>query len=317
MKYNLLLLGGYGFIGTNILAYIDENLCEKYQVVLFDRFPCHRYGMKFQCVTKIYFGDFSDETNIECIFKENKIDFVIHLLSSTVPATSDNAQYDVETNLITTLKLLSIMDKFRVRDIIYMSSGGAIYGDYLKKVHNEEDAVYPKSSYGVVKLAIEKYLLSYSELYGFNALILRLSNPFGKYHYNDKQGIINIAIRKAINNEPLQIWGTGDGIKDYIFIDDVCDIIFRLISNGIKTNVLNIAAGSSHSVNEIVEIIKQQIPTFIWKHTNASLIDVQSFELDVTKLRRQLGGYHYTPFEEGIRKTIEWELSKRNVQRII
>lgn len=306
----ILILGGFGFIGSNILNCIDKYFLEYYSVILFDKFSQHHHKLRFNCVKKVYAGDFSDETNMECIFKENKIDFVIHLLSSTVPATSNNAQYDVESNLISTLKLLGVMDKFGVRDIVYMSSGGAIYGDYLEKVHNEEDAVYPKSSYGVVKLAIEKYLLSYSELYGFNTLILRLSNPYGKFHYNNKQGIINIAIRKAINNEPLQIWGSGDGIKDYIFIDDVCDIIFRLISNGIKTNVLNIAAGSAHSVNEIVEVIKKLIPNFTWKHTNASLIDVQSFELDVTKLRRQLGGYYYTPFEEGIKKTIEWELSK-------
>ena len=232
---------------------------------------------------------------------------VFHLLSSTVPATSNNAQYDVESNLISTLKLLAVMDKFRVKDIVYFSSGGAIYGDYLNKVHNEEDAVYPKSSYGVVKLAIEKYLLSYAELYGFKTLIMRLSNPYGKYHYNNKQGIINIAIRKALNGEPLQIWGTGDGIKDYIFVDDVCDILFHLIKNGIETQVYNLAAGSAHSVNEIAFIIKQIMPSFTWNYVNASIVDVQSFELDITKLRNKLGGYHFTSFEEGIKQTIEWQ----------
>ena len=86
---------------------------------------------------------------------------MLHFLSSTVPVTSFNAQFDVESNLVSTLRLLNIMKKHSVKDIVYLSSGGAIYGDYLEKVHNEEDAVYPKSSYGVVKLAIEKYLLLY------------------------------------------------------------------------------------------------------------------------------------------------------------
>lgn len=303
----ILLLGGFGFIGSNILSYIDEHLINTYQVIVFDKYPIHHHGLNFKCIKKVYTGDFSDESNISTIFLEHNIDIVLHSLSSTVPATSQNAQYDVESNLIPTLKLLSIMDRSGVKNIIYLSSGGAIYGDFLQKVHNEEDAVYPKSSYGVVKLAIEKYLLSYAELYNFNTLILRLSNPFGKYHYNERQGIINIAIRKALKKDTLQIWGSGNGIKDYIYIEDVCDIIFKLIKNGIHTNVLNIASGSAYSVNEIVNNIIKIIPDFKYEYIKASNIDVQSFELDITKLRKILKGYTFTPFDLGIQKTIEWE----------
>ena len=307
----ILMLGGYGFISTNILKYIDENYAEEYEVIIFDRIMEHPKGVKFNCVKKVYAGDFSDETNLIQIFNENEINIVMHFLSSTVPATSNNAQFDVESNLIATLKLLGIMDKFGVKDIVYMSSGGAIYGDYLMKVHNEEDAVYPKSSYGVVKLAIEKYLLSYSELYEFNSLILRLSNPYGPYHYNNKQGIINIAIRKALAGEKVQIWGSGDGIKDYIYIEDVCSIIFRLIENGVETEVYNVAAGSAHSVNEIVEGIKEFVPSCEWEHVNALHSDVQSFELDITKLRQKLGVIKFTSFENGLKKTINWQKNNR------
>lgn len=308
----ILMLGGFGFISTNILKYIDENYAEEYEVIIFDRIMEHPKGVKFNCVKKVYAGDFSDETNLIQIFNDNEINIVMHFLSSTVPATSSNAQYDVESNLIATLKLLGIMDKFGVKDIVYMSSGGAIYGDYLMKVHNEEDAVYPKSSYGVVKLAIEKYLLSYSELYDFNTLILRLSNPYGPYHYNNKQGIINIAIRKALAGEKVQIWGSGDGIKDYIYIEDVCSIIFRLIENGVETEVYNVAAGSAHSVNEIVEGIKEFVPSCEWEHVNALHSDVQSFELDITKLRQKLGVIKFTSFENGLKKTINWQKNNQS-----
>ena len=303
----ILILGGFGFIGSNVLSYIDEYLFNEYQVVLFDKYKTHHQGLSFNCIKRVYSGDFSDDSYIDLIFSENKIDFVLHLLSSTVPSTSNNAQYDVESNLIPTLKLLNIMKHYEVKDIIYMSSGGAIYGDYLQKTHNEEDAVYPKSSYGIVKLAIEKYLLLYSEIFGFKTLILRLSNPFGKYHYNDRQGIINIAIRKALNNEKLQIWGDGNGFKDYIFITDVCNIMFKLIKQGIRTNVINIASGSSYSINQIVEIIKNIIPSFQWEHINSSRFDVESFELDITKLKNILGNYKFATFEEGILETIRWE----------
>lgn len=312
MSKTILLLGGYGFIATNLLKYIDKNFSGQYEVVVFDRIDTHPHGVKFDCVTASYTGDFSDETQVEALLIKHKVDMVLHFLSNTVPATSNNSQYDVESNLIPTLKLLGIMDRYGVKDIVYLSSGGAIYGDYLNKVHNEEDAVYPKSSYGVVKLAIEKYLLSYSELYGFNTLILRLSNPFGRYHYNNKQGIINIAIRKALSGEPLQIWGDGNGIKDYIYIDDVCDIMMRLIECGIHSDVYNIASGMALSVNDIVNAVKEFVPTFKCEHTDALNLDVQSFELDINKLRHKLGGYRMTPFENALKETIEWQKKENN-----
>lgn len=305
----LLLLGGFGFIGTNLIKYIDENLKDTYRVIVFDKISEHPHGIKFDSVSHIYSGDFSDETYLTQIFAENQVDFVIHLLSSTVPATSNNAQYDIETNLIPTLKLLSIMARYSVKDIVYMSSGGAIYGDVLQKVHSEEDAVYPKSSYGIVKLAIEKYLLSYSELYGFHTLIFRLSNPFGPYHYSNKQGVINVAIRKALSGEPFQIWGNGNGVKDYIFIKDACDAMMRIIGNGIESDVLNLAASNALSVNDIYNAIRKDIPSFTVQYVEASSIDVESFELDITKLRSKLGVFKITPFSDALKYTIEWQKS--------
>ena len=311
----VLLLGGFGFIGTNIMKYVDNdsNLSAKYRFIVFDRIDHHPKGVEIKCVEKVYVGDFSDEVYLDKVFSENAIDFVIHSLSSTVPATSKNARFDVESNLIATLKLLGVMDKYKVKDIIYLSSGGAIYGDVLQKVHNEEDAVYPKSSYGVVKLCIEKYLLSYAELYGFHTLILRLSNPFGKYHYNDKQGVINIALRKSLRHEKLEIWGTGDGIKDYIYIEDFCFILYSLIGQGIETNVYNIGGSLPLSVNDICHSIQELDPDFKFTHVKASMVDVQSFELDITKLRQKIGKLPFRKFEDSLRETYEWQ--KNNLSK--
>ena len=305
----ILLLGGFGFIGTNILKYVDNHkeLSDEFQFIVFDRIDHHPHGVTFNCIRKVYVGDFSDETYLDQLFSENEISFVIHSLSSTIPATSANARFDVESNLISTLKLLDVMNKHDVKDIVYISSGGAIYGDVLQKVHNEEDAVYPKSSYGVVKLAIEKYLLSYSELYGFRTLILRLSNPFGKYHYNDRQGVINIAIRKSLKKEPLEIWGDGEGVKDYIYIEDFCAALFALIKDGIESTVYNVGGSLPLSVNDIVERISEIDPEFKAEHVKASALDVQSFELDITKLRQKIGKLPFRRFGDSLRETYEWQ----------
>ena len=181
-KKNILILGGFGFIGTNILKFIDTNLANQNQCIVFDRVNQHPYGVDISCVSKVYAGDFSNSQLIEKIFAENAIDIVIHSLSTTIPVESQNARYDVESNLLPTLDVLNCMLKYNVKNIVYISSGGAIYGNNACK-HTELDNVSPISSYGVVKLAIEKYILQYTQLFGIQSLILRLSNPYGSYRY--------------------------------------------------------------------------------------------------------------------------------------
>lgn len=301
----ILLLGGYGFIGSNILNYIDQNLSSNYRVIVFDKLSRHFASVSFGCVYKSYSGDFSDNVLIETIFEENKIDYVIHSLSTTVPATSINAKYDIESNLVPTVELLDSMIRHSVFDIVYISSGGAIYGNGLNK-HKEDEDVYPVSSYGVVKLSIEKYLMQYAQLYNLRPLILRLSNPYGKFHYSMKQGVINVALASAIKQQEFTVWGDGNGQKDYIYIDNFVDILFKLIDKGVHTEVLNVASREMLSVNTILDSIKYNISNFNWKYKESSKFDVQRFELDTSKLSSILGEYSFTPFSEGLKQTINW-----------
>lgn len=306
----VLILGGYGFLGTNIIKFVDARMRDAYQFIVFDKFEHHQGGVAFDSIIKTYFGDFSDATLIERIFHENQIDMVIHALSTTVPVDSANARYDVETNLLPTLDMLALMVKYGVKDIVYISSGGAVYGTRDNKPHEESDAVYPISSYGVVKVATEKYMMQYAQLYGLRPLILRLSNPYGPYHYSMKQGVINIAMEKALRNEPLQIWGDGEGKKDYIYVEDFVDILFRLIEQGISSQVINIGSGTLLSVNDIAIAIRELVPSFEAIHADAQKFDASHFELNTSKLMSIIGKYKFTELEEGLSKTYNWLLSK-------
>jgi UDP-glucose 4-epimerase len=287
------------------LSYVDQNLSSNYRVIVFDKLQSNFAGISFDCVYKSYSGDFSDNVLIETIFEENHIDYVIHSLSTTVPATSFNAKYDIESNLVPTVELLNSMIRHSVYDIVYISSGGAIYGNGLQK-HKEDEDVYPVSSYGVVKLSIEKYLMQYAQLYNLRPLILRLSNPYGKFHYSMKQGVINVALTSAIKQQEFTVWGDGNGKKDYIYIDDFVDILFKLVYNNVHTEVLNIASGQVLSVNEILETIKSNIPDFTWKYKDSSKFDVQKFELDNGKLKSIIKDYNFTSFIDGLKQTIDW-----------
>lgn len=299
------------------MKYVDASLADRYRFIVFDKFDHHLGGVEFQCVKKTYAGDFSDKALLEQIFRENKIDIVLHSLSTTVPIDSSNARFDVESNLLPTLDILNLMVKYHVQDIVYLSSGGAIYGvnnrqsaiSNLQSTGFREDAdVFPVSSYGVVKLAIEKYIMQYAQLYGLRPLILRLSNPYGPYHYSMKQGVINIAITKALQGERFEIWGDGNGKKDYFYVEDYAAILFRLLELGEKAmgKVINVASGQLLSVNEITTAIQDRIPSFQISHSDAQKLDASHFELDANRLHSLLPDFQFTSLDDGLEKTFAW-----------
>ena len=309
----ILLLGGYGFLGTNIIKYIDAELFSNYEVIVFDKFPEHIHQIHFNSVVKTYSGDFSDTILIDTIFSKNKIDIVIHSLSTTVPTSSFNARYDIESNLVPTVELLNCMLKYEVKNIVYLSSGGAIYGNgQAMYKHKESDNVSPISSYGVVKLATEKYLLQYAALYGLKPLILRLSNPYGKYHYSMKQGVCNVALQSSLLKKPFAVWGGGDAKKDYIFVEDFVIILFRLLQNNIYNQVLNVGSGELSSVNKILQFIQEMHPDFSWTYEAASQLDVSHFELDTSALSQFITKFEFVSLAEGLKKTNAWQQAEYN-----
>lgn len=308
----ILLLGGYGFLGANIMRYIEECKKGSFRVVVFDKYLHHPAGLTFNCVSKSYAGDFSDDVLIDRIFAENAIDIVIHAISTTVPTSSFNARYDIQSNLIPTINLLHCMVQHGVSDIVYLSSGGAVYGNTGVEKHMEDENVFPVSSYGVVKLAIEKYLMQYAELYGIRPLIVRISNPYGPLHYSMKQGICNVAMATALSGETFNVWGDGSAGKDYIYVRDFTEILFLLLEKKIHTEVINVGSGQIATVREILEQIKVLVPDFQWVYSEASKYDVSHFALDISKLLSVIGDYKFTDLNEGLKKTFAWQMSVNN-----
>lgn len=315
MKTTILLLGGFGFLGTNLIKHIESHCPEKYSVIVMDRFARHPAGVGFSAIEKVYDGDFADRIFIDRIFEENKIDLVVHSLSATTPASACDNEYEMRQNVLPTIQLLEVMQRRSVRDIVFLSSGGAVYGDIPtgEKGHSETDALYPKSSYGLSKATIEKNLFQYAELYGFHVLVLRPSNPYGPYHYSNKQGIINIAVEKALRHESFEVWGTGEGKKDYIYVEDLSEVMLRLIEKGLSSfRIVNVGSGELFSVNEILSAVKAVADSsFSWQYKEARQSDVLSFKLNLDRLYSLLPDFQPTPFQQGIEKTLLWYKSPK------
>ena len=307
----VLILGGFGFLGTNVIKMIDDSWAQSYQVVVLDRLLAHPSGEKFNCIKKVYVGDFSDESLLKSIFEESDIDLVIHSLSTTIPLGTNNARFDIESNLVPTIQLLDCMLEHGVNDMVFISSGGAIYGNSFEGAHKEDENTFPISSYGVVKLTIEKYLMHYAAIYGLRPLALRLSNPYGPYHYSMKQGLVNVALAAALGNEQFVVWGDGTAEKDYIYVRDFVSVMFQLVDCGVHSKVINVGSGQVASVNQILGEIKQMLPSFSWEYKEASKLDVSHFELDTTLLSSYIGTYAFVKLDEGIKLTYEWERQRR------
>jgi len=308
----ILILGGFGFLGTNLINYASNKLSNDYRFIVFDIYNDHPLGIKFNNICKVYKGDFSNEKDLKIVFEENHVDYVFHFICTTVPSTSnDNIRYDIESNLLPTINLLEICKSYPVKSIVFISSGGAIYGASQHYIHKETDNLFPNSSYGIMKLTIEKYLKLYNHLYKLNYLCLRLSNPYGAFHLSKKQGLINIALRKAVNKREFNVWGDGSNLKDYIYVEDVARIIFTLLNQRIKNRVLNIGSNKGYSINEILEVIKKIMPSFKINYREARSFDVSKVILN-TEAVSEYVDFELTSLNCGINKTYQWTLQQKD-----
>lgn len=303
-RETVLLLGGNGFIGRNVIDFATSNdLCSKYKFVVLSRSLNEIISEKIDYVQ----GDYADKKVLIDLFSKYNFAKVFHFATSTTPVSSgNNILFDINGNLIATIGLLDVMKEYGCNYILYLSSGGAVYGEKNLDLISEEEICYPVSSYGVVKLTIENYLRLYQKQHGIKYLILRVSNPFGRFHTSDKQGIINIAVRRALKGEIIEIWGDGNQSKDYIFVDDLVKIIFDLTKQNVINKTINVGSGQAYQLNKILDMIKMQLPDLVVNYVDSKTTDVKDFCLDISKMQSVIN-FEFTEFEKAVEKTIFFE----------
>jgi UDP-glucose 4-epimerase len=255
-------------------------------------------------------GDYADAQALDALFSTHSFDRVFHFASSIIPAiSSENIRQDIESNLLPTIGLMEMMKKHQVSNLLYLSTGGAVYGNVNQEKVPEDYPCKPISSYGIIKLAVEHYIELYAKLYQIDYLILRVSNPFGSFHRSPKQGVINIAVRKALKGEVMTVWGDGSQAKDYIYAADIGKAIDGLIKAGVKNETINVGSGESLTLNEIIKRIQSKLPAFQVEYKEAKVTDVQQICLDTAKLSAKMN-WQITSFETALEKTIAYEKAR-------
>lgn len=297
----VLVLGGNGFIGSHV---VDALLDAGHKVRIFDRTE-DRYRGRLKNVDYIL-GSFEDSFMIAEALAD--IDVVFHGISTTVPGTSNlDPERDIQSNLIGTVKLLrSMLDKGTQR-IVYLSSGGTVYGRPTMSPIPESHPLNPVCSYGIVKVAIENYLYMYQELHGLKPIVLRISNPYGERQgHQGVQGVIGTFIHKAQNNEPIEIWGDGSVVRDFIHVDDLKQACLKAVESSV-CGVYNVGSGTGFSIKEVLDHIKALTNTAMTVNFSpARGFDVPKVVLDISKVKASLGWQPEIELQEGISKTWAW-----------
>ena len=299
-----LVLGGTGFIGSHI---VDELLKEGHSVRIFDQ-SAEKFRHPLASVD-YRIGDFRNP--VDLAESLDNIDIVYHLISTTVPGTSNLLPVaDIQSNLISSVYLLEQMVKFDLKRIVYLSSGGTVYGNPETIPIPESHPLHPICSYGVVKAAIENYLYMFQRLYKLQPVILRPSNAYGpRQSHIGVHGLINTLLHRIYDGTPIQVWGAGDTIRDYLYVKDLARLCI-LAGKSQVTGVYNAGSGTGCSINEIIQVATAVTgikPKIISK--SARPYDVKRVILDISRAKSSFDWSPEWDLESGV--AIQWEWIKQ------
>ncbi|BEI34786.1 NAD-dependent epimerase/dehydratase family protein [Polynucleobacter sp. HIN6] len=301
----IVIFGGGGFIGS---AIADRLLLDGHELRIFERprVEPYRTFSPDESVEWIA-GDFMSSFDVGNAI--DGMDVVLHLVSTTLPKSSnEDPIFDVQTNLIGTLQMLNAMVDKRVQKIVFISSGGTVYGNPSYLPINESHSTNPVVSYGISKLAIEKYLLLYQHLYGINSTVLRVSNPFGeRQRIETAQGAVGVFLYKAIIGQPIDIWGDGSVVRDYIYVTDVAEAFAKAIYYHGTESIFNIGSGIGTSLNQLIGLIEDSLDLIITKNYLPSrAYDVKANILDNSLAFKELGWSPAFDLNVALKNTAQW-----------
>lgn len=297
----VLVLGGTGFLGSHI---VDRLLEGGHRVRVYSR-RGERFRSSLPDVDYRQ-GDFADKAAVAEAL--SGVECVVHSLSTMVPSTSNlEPVQDIRDNLVCTVQLLQLMVQTGVPRIVYLSSGGTVYGNPEECPVREEAPLFPLCSYGVVKVAVEKYLHMFQKLHGLEPVVLRPSNPYGERQgHLGVQGIISTFFSNFLAGEMSTIWGNGDTVRDYIHVSDLSELVVAAVEKSVS-GVYNAGSGLGVSIRELVAFMEDAVGRPLpLQYAPEREFDVKSVFLNINKSRDV---FQWTPevsLADGLASYWEW-----------
>lgn len=295
-----LVIGANGFLGSHLA---EALAVAGHEVTGFDRFRSGRPLFDTDVVSPMI-GDFLNRADLERAVSGQ--DHVFHFLSTTTPATAESdPTIDLRTNVAQTVELLQACVAASVGRVHFASTGGAIYGGGSVAEHAETDRALPVSPYAIGKLTIENYLGYFRVTHGLQSTSFRISNPYGgRQKANRVQGLIPIALRRIASGGTVVRLGDGEMVRDYIYVDDLVEMIVRTVGRVPAHAVYNLGSGRGHSVNDVLSTLRQVTETdFSIAEQPKPATYVDRIVLSIRRYEQEFGAVAATDLAEGVRRT--------------
>jgi len=303
-NHTYLLIGGNGFIGTNIIHKLLENKNQVYCIDLYDSNTKNINNKLF----KSYIDDLTDTDLLKDLV--NKSDIIIYLASTSNVRSSSNISLIELDNIGGFIKTIEIIKDYPSKKIIYASSGGTVYGEPDKIPVSEDHPLMPISPYGIGKVCTESFLKYYCQKYEIKYVICRYSNPYGRYQSPlSGVGVINKILYDYHTGKKTRIIGNPEAsIRDYLYISDLVDATINVSENDSSDNqIFNVGSGIGHSLSEIIAEIELVVGDKLeFTDNNFGIENVSRIVLDVTKIKKTVGWSSKITLKEGIRLHDKW-----------
>jgi UDP-glucose 4-epimerase len=297
----ILVTGGAGFIASHA---VDGFIQAGHQVVIVDNLSS---GRRENINPKATFYQLDIRSpELAGVFAREKPDIVDHHAAQIdVRRSVAEPIYDAEINILGTLNLLQNAVKYEVKKIIYISSGGAVYGEPEYLPCDESHPIRPMSPYGVTKHTIEHYLYLYQQNYGLRHLVLRYANVYGpRQDPNGEAGVVAIFGRRMLKGEPITINGDGKQERDFVYVGDCARANLIGLERG--EGIYNLGMGVATSINEVFQCMKKLTGYKLDPiYGPAKMGDIFRIYLDASKARRELGWEPVVSLEDGLGRTLD------------
>jgi UDP-glucose 4-epimerase len=299
----ILVTGGCGFIGSHI---VDRLVGHGHEVSIIDSLVTGRQEQAHPRA-KVEVVDIRDP-EVGTIVADLRPDVLVHAAAQvSVSRSMTDPMADASVNVLGTIALLEHCRRAQVRRVVYISTGGAAYGDTDVIPTPETHPAYPASPYGISKVTAERYVELWRDLSGGEAVVLRLANVYGpRQNAEGEAGVIAIFTERALKGHVCTVNGDGDQTRDFVFVGDVADAVLRAVQQAGAAGILNIGTGQETSINQIVTALGRAMGTAVpvrWGPARPG--EQRRSVLDPGLAERRLGWKASTPLAEGLRLTVE------------
>ncbi|WP_144525208.1 dTDP-glucose 4,6-dehydratase [Bacillus pumilus] len=314
MTKSYLITGGAGFIGLNFVKLLLQET--DVRLTVFDKLTYASHPEEMDELLKLsHFrfiqGDITIQYELDQAFDE-VYDAIIHFAAeSHVDRSIESAEPFIQTNVLGTYRMLEAVLKGKAKKIIHISTD-EVYGDLEPEdpAFTEQTPLSPNNPYSASKASSDLLVKSYIHTHQLPAMITRCSNNYGPYQHEEK--LIPTIIRKAINGERIPIYGDGQQIRDWLYVEDHARAVKQVLENGTAGHVYNIGGSNEKTNLDLTKTILTQLGI---SHDRIAFVEDRKghdrrYAIDASKLKQELGWTQETSFEAGIEKTINWYCAK-------